>query len=124
MAVFDFEISPDKILFCCLEIFNIFNELKMYNKGKFKIKSKASIDFGNCYNGSILESTSFDPIGRSVDRCARISKEAEPNSIVISDVYYDILKDKCPNFDTRKLIKSKKDMKGLGKVIYYKLVSK
>lgn len=121
MATFMVDKDPKDILYCCLEAFNIFNELKSYDKGKFIIKLKASVDFGNCYNGSIINTAIFDPIGSCVDRCARISKYSESDAIVFSSIFHDILKEKNPDFNLSNIQECHEELKGLGLVKFYKM---
>lgn len=123
MAIFDTDIEPKNIIKCCTEVFQNFEGLKQYNKGKFKISSKASIDFGNCVNGEILDSSQYDPIGRCVDRCARISKYALQSEIVFSDDFFEILQPKSDTIIGYKIIQLSETLKGLGIVNFYKLVS-
>jgi class 3 adenylate cyclase len=84
MGTFDKETSISKIVDCYLTIHGTFENLRAYNKGRFKIKVKGAIDFGECYNGNVLGDI-FDPIGTSVDRCARMMKHANSSSLLFSD---------------------------------------
>lgn len=120
MAYFANDISPISIINCCQEVFKGFKNLKSYNTGKFIIKSKASIDFGTCYNGQIITPNQFDPIGRSVDRCARISKFAEADSIVFSSDFKSVLDEKNPKVNL-KLETLQETLKGLGKISFFKI---
>ena len=123
MAIFDIDIDPKKIIQCCTEVFQNFNGLKQYNKGRFKINSKASIDFGNCVNGDILENSPYDPIGTCVDRCARISKSVNQNEIVFSEDFFELLQLKGDTIFGYKVFPLSDSFKGLGKIKFYKLVS-
>lgn len=123
MAIFEIDIDPKKIIKCCTEVFQNFDGLKQYNKGKFKINSKASIDFGNCVNGDILDNSQYDPIGRCVDRCARISKYVNQNEIVFSEEFFEILQLKSKTIFGYKIAPLVESLKGLGKINFYKLIS-
>ncbi len=123
MAIFDIDIAPQKIIQCCTEVFQNFDGLKQYNKGKFKINSKASIDFGNCVNGDILDNSQYDPIGTCIDRCARISKYASQNEIVFSEEFYETLQTISEKLFGYKVLTLSESLKGLGKINFYKLVS-
>jgi len=123
MAIFEIDVSPINIIKCCTEVFQIFEGLKQYNKGKFKINSKASIDFGNCVNGDILENASYDPIGTCVDRCARISKYANQNEIVFSEDFYETLQLKNNRIYGYDMLSLSENIKGLGNINFYKLHS-
>lgn len=123
MAIFDIDIDPKKIIQCCTEVFQNFDGLKQYNKGKFRINSKASIDFGNCVNGDILGNSQYDPIGTCVDRCARISKYASENEIVFSEEFFEILQLNSKSIFGYKISPLSEILRGLGKIKFYKLVS-
>lgn len=122
MATFPIDMEPGKIIKCVIEVFQNFLGLKAYNKGKFIIKSKASIDYGTCYNGQILNSISIDPIGTCVDRCARLNKHAGPNEITFSEDFMDILT-LSSNGDIAKykISEQKENMKGLGEIKFFKI---
>jgi class 3 adenylate cyclase len=121
MATFDINIDPITIINCCAEIFNQFNNLKAYKKEGYKIYSKAAVDFGNCFNGQILDLDIFDPIGTPVDRCARISKKSDKSCIVFSEDFLNVLKQTNPNFNFDLFESGIEDFKGLGKTNFYKM---
>jgi class 3 adenylate cyclase len=118
MATFSIDIDPIEVLKCVIDIFGSFDNIKAYNKGKYVIRSKASIDFGESYNGNLLDIEVFDPIGTCVDRCARISKYAGKNEVSISKDYFKLIEDKI---NTMGLIQIQKieELKGLGNVEFY-----
>lgn len=120
LAIFDYEKSAWEIFNCCNDVFILFSRLKMYNRGRFKIFSKVSIDFGECYNGEVLKNQDFDPIGTCVDRCARISKFAEKNEIVFSESFFNVLTSEKSSPSVDDFEKLKEELKGLGEVIFYK----
>jgi class 3 adenylate cyclase len=118
MATFPISIDPINIIYCIIEVFGGFSNIKAYNKGKFIIKSKASIDFGECYNGSVFTNKVFDPIGTCVDRCARISKNISADEIVFSKDYFNLI-DKKINTIGLQIISRQEELKGLGVVDFY-----
>ena len=118
MATFDLTTEPISIIRCVIEIFGSFQNIKAYNKGKFTILSKASIDFGECYNGSVFDNVLFDPIGSCVDRCARIAKFASEKEIVLSKDYYDLISNEIDTLGIEIELK-KEDLKGLGYEDFY-----
>jgi len=95
--------------------------VKIYDKGKFKIYCKASLDCGTCHNGQITNSNIFDPVGPSVDRCARISKYVNHNEIVCSSDFYDIITQNEIDISLYKPEKQEEILKGIGKTEFYKL---
>ncbi|MBM3252866.1 MAG: adenylate/guanylate cyclase domain-containing protein [Candidatus Omnitrophica bacterium] len=123
-ACFDKLKEPGKVLKCAIEVIQSFDNLKIYT-GKSKINAKISIDFGPTYNGSISEAISFDPIGLSVDRCARLNSIAASNEIIFSQSFWDRLTPTDPaNVSSEKLYGYKKcdiDARGLGKISCYKM---
>jgi len=121
MATFPFNTNPVDIIRCILEIFQTFDNLKSYKTGKFKIYSKASIDFGTCFDGQLIYSGVIDPIGTCVDRCARLGKYVSKNEIIISEEFYELLLEKNYKFDSFQIHHGKDELKGLGLVKYYKL---
>jgi class 3 adenylate cyclase len=124
MATFDSSLQAPKIVSCCTEVFQGFDGLKQYDKGPFKIKSKAAVDFGECVNGDILDNKIFDPIGTCVDRCARISKFASANEIAVSSDFRDLLPSKDERILGYRIDPQSEELKGLGTVQFYKLTSK
>lgn len=121
MATFPLKTNPSEIIKCTIEIFQTFENLKSYNKGKFKIYSKAAIDFGTCYDGQLINPNLVDPIGPAVDRCARLGKYVNKNEIIVSNDFYDLLVENSFNFSKYSLLTGEEDLKGLGIVKYYKL---
>lgn len=121
MATFPVSIDPDDIIKCIIEVFQTFDTLKSYNTGKFRILSKASIDFGVCYNGQVLDVDIIDPIGTSVDRCARISKKAGANEIVYSDEVHDLLTQNNFPFKKYNISDEMFEAQGLGNIRIHKL---
>lgn len=122
MATFAFDLEPEQIIKCVIEVFQTFENLKSYNKGLFKIKSKASIDFGVCYDGQLLTPQVIDPIGPAVDRCARLGKFVNYNEIIFSEAFKATLEEKNFDFKKYKIIDGSEEMKGLGKVDYRKII--
>lgn len=124
-AYFEALTEPINILNCGIEIIQAFDNLNTY-KGKSKIEVKISIDLGETYNGSIVKSVSFDPIGLPVDRCARLNSMAERNEILFSDNFLDALASKKPLADIKKkygYTSYEEDLKGLGEVKYHKIIA-
>ena len=125
-AFFEATTNPEDVLKCSIEIIQGYGNLKAY-KGPSKIEAKASIDFGSTYNGSIVESVEFDPIGLPVDRCARLNMLAKKNEILFSKDFLKIAEAKSSakkfsdkyGYDTHK-----EDLKGIGKTEYYSLMAK
>jgi class 3 adenylate cyclase len=120
MATFSVDVEPIKILRCVLDIFGSIENIRAYNKGKFLIKCKASIDFGETYNGDIIGNSIFDPIGTCIDRCARISKFASADEIVISKQYSELIADQLPKLglEYQNVTES---LKGLGNVEFVRI---
>jgi len=54
-------------------------------------KFKVSVDFGKAYFFQFIEGREDDPYGTVVDRCARISKLAQPGTVLCSHSYYESL---------------------------------
>ena len=84
LAVFAGTTNAENVLKCAIEIIQSFSNVKAY-QGQSKIEAKTSIDFGVAYNGSIVNSVVFDPIGLPVDRCARLNSLAKNNEVVFSE---------------------------------------
>jgi len=120
MATFSVSVDPTKIIKCVIEVFQSFENLKSFNKGPFKIYSKASIDFGSCYDGGIMKNGVFDPIGTSVDRCARINKFAGKNEVIYSEPFNEILRTGNSHFYKGDENRVQEDIQGLGRVTFYK----
>jgi class 3 adenylate cyclase len=89
-AFFEATTNPEYVLKCAIEIIQGYGNLKAY-KGPSKIEAKASIDFGPTYNGSIVDTVEFDPIGLPVDRCARLNSLAKKNEIVFSEAFLSLV---------------------------------
>jgi class 3 adenylate cyclase len=120
-AYFDAGSDPFSILDCATQINKAFENLKAYS-GKSKIEAKVSVDFGSTYNGSIDSKIKFDPIGVSVDRCARLNSKANCSEILLSNSFYEILVLKKPETEINKMYsctKTQENLKGLGNTIYY-----
>jgi class 3 adenylate cyclase len=118
MATFLPDKDPIDIIRCVLEIFASFENIKAYNKGKYIIQLKASIDYGESYNGNVLDIDVFDPIGTCVDRCARISKYATKKGITISKDYFDLISSKISTLGLR-ISPLRENLKGLGEIDFY-----
>lgn len=124
-AYFEVLTDPIDILNCGIEVIQGFENLNTY-KGKSKIEVKVSIDLGETYNGSIVKSVSFDPIGLPVDRCARLNSKAERNEIAFSNDFLDALSSKKSLADIKKTYNYtsyQEDLKGLGKVKYHRIIA-
>jgi class 3 adenylate cyclase len=118
MATFGPTTDPLSIIRCIIEIFGTFINIKAYNKGRFIINSKASIDFGESYNGSVIDNDLFDPIGSCVDRCARILKFASKKEIALSRDYYNLISNEIDTLGIKIELK-REELKGLGYVDFY-----
>lgn len=123
-AFFDATTDPEAVLKCAIEIIQGYENIKAY-KGPSKIEVKASIDFGSTYNGSILDSVEFDPIGLPVDRCARLNSLAKKKEILFSKSFLLLAEEKFPGNG----FKSKygyetymENMRGIGWTKYFKIV--
>jgi class 3 adenylate cyclase len=122
-AYFEATIDPFNIINCGIEIIQAFDNLKSY-KGKSKIEAKISIDYGETYNGSISKNILYDPIGISVDRCARLNSISKKNEIIFSDEFLNTLVFKKNIGEIRSkygFISEEQDLKGLGNVRYHKI---
>jgi class 3 adenylate cyclase len=122
MANFDVGVNPFQIIRCCLEVFQTFQNLRSYNKGPFIIDAKAAIDYGACYDGHVVGTPkTIDPIGTCVDRCARIGKFASKKEIVFSQDFKEVLDERHIQLDRYKLEVKEEELKGLGRVKFYKV---
>jgi class 3 adenylate cyclase len=121
LATFDMEIDPLDIVKCCSESSNSFSNLRIYNRGQFVIKTRASIDIGECFNGQIIDSSGFDPIGTCVDRCARINKKVAPERIGLSDDFHTALLQKHPGLSFASSVEKTEELTGLGPVKYFEV---
>lgn len=125
-AYFDISTHPEDILKCSIEIIQSFDNLNSY-KGNSKIEVKASMDIGLTYNGSILNTVPYDPIGSAVDRCARLNNECPKGEIYFSEDYFTAI----TQIISEPLFKRKynynthtKELKGLGNTTYYSITAK
>ncbi|PJZ45739.1 adenylate/guanylate cyclase domain-containing protein [Leptospira brenneri] len=121
MATFPTDINVETIFKCCREVFQLFDNLKAFNKAPFKIEAKASLDFGTCFDGRIIDTNYIDPIGTAVDRCARMSKHSSSNSIVFSHDLNQICLEQGFLFESGTVTEIEDDLKGLGKTKIYKI---
>jgi class 3 adenylate cyclase len=126
IAFFEAITSPESILKCAIEVIQGYENLGAF-KNHSKIEVKTSIDFGRVYNGSIVDSVPFDPIGLPVDRCARLNSLAKNNEILFSEDFLSIAEAKS----SAKKLKAKygydshiDDLKGIGKVRYFTITAK
>jgi class 3 adenylate cyclase len=118
--------DPSLVLRCAMDAVTSCRNLKSYT-GRSRIESKASIDLGLTYNGSVIDHSPYDPIGTPVDRCARLNGIAGRNEIVMSDSYWESMVDFYAKDGKKPILKPslhKKNLKGLGKVNYRRLVLK
>ena len=121
-AYFQATSDPIHILNCAVEIVQAFENIKAYQDIS-QIHAKVAIDFGAVYNGSIDKTVRFDPIGVPVDRCSRLISQADADEIVFSKFFLDI----CSKMKAKKIQKeygyknAKLDLKGLGKIVCYRL---
>jgi class 3 adenylate cyclase len=125
LAVFPAVTSPPAVLKCAIEVVQGYANLKAFH-GPSKIEVKASIDFGVTYNGSIVDSVKFDPIGLPVDRCARLNQTAKSNEILFSKDFFSVVRGRsspkefmakygCEIHTT--------DLKGIGRTKYYSMMA-
>ncbi|TGL55268.1 adenylate/guanylate cyclase domain-containing protein [Leptospira wolffii] len=121
MATFPTDVHVETIFKCCREVFQLFDNLKAFNKIPFKIEAKASLDFGTCFDGRIIDTAFVDPIGTAVDRCARMSKHASANSVVISPDLRQICVEQDFQLESEIITEIEDDLKGLGKTKIYKI---
>jgi len=124
LAFFEATTDPEVVLKCAIEIIQGYGNLNAF-KGPSKIEAKASIDFGPTYNGSIVDSIEFDPIGLPVDRCARLNTLGKKNEILFSETFLSLTKAKYPDNKFRSKYGYEKhadNMKGIGKTEYFMMV--
>ena len=121
VAYFQLITTAEGVLKCAIEIIKSFEKFLPYS-GKSQIKVKVSIDFGETYNGTVMEMGSYDPIGLPVDRCARLNNITRENEITFSQDFLTAmatdtteaqLKEKY-GFETRQ-----EDLKGIGLTIFH-----
>lgn len=125
-AYFHVSSDPEEVLNCASEIIKGYDNLKAY-KGKSKLEAKVSIDFGATYNGSILNSVPFDPIGFPVDRCARLNSIARNNEIVFSEDFLTSIEAKISSEELKSKYDYKthvRNLKGFGKTKCYSIFVK
>lgn len=123
-AFFDATTDPEIVLKCTIEIIQGFENLKAY-KGPSKIEAKASIDFGSTYNGSIVNSVEFDPIGLPVDRCARLNSLCEKNEVLFSETFLSLMKTKYSDNQFQSKYGYDKytvEVEGVGRTKYFRIV--
>jgi len=123
LAVFGATTRAEDVLKCAIEIIQGFENVKAYS-GSSKIEVKASIDFGLTYNGSIVDTVVFDPIGLPVDRCARLNGKAKNNEIIFSKDFLLLAKGKFSTkaFRTKYGCESHaEDLKGIGYTEYFSM---
>jgi len=125
-AFFEATTNPEDILKCSIEIVQGFGNIKSFQDDS-RIEVKVSLDFGLTYNGSIDNIHPFDPIGSSVDRCARLNSIATKNEIVFSDDFLLSVESKLPNpkFKSKYGYKVRtEELKGIGKMKCYCIMAK
>jgi class 3 adenylate cyclase len=125
-AFFEATTDPEIVLKCAIEIIQGFENLNAY-KGPSKIEAEASIDFGSTYNGSIVDSVEFDPIGLTVDRCGRSNSLAEGSQIVFSKDFLSVAeaKSSAEEFKSKYSYDSHTaDLNGIGKTKYFSIMAK
>ena len=126
-AYFSAETNPNDVLKCAVEIIQSFDNLRSF-KERSKIKVKISVDFGSTYNGSIVSSTPFDPIGLPADRCARLISKANNDEVVFSKNFFDKLNtsnNDGVNYEDKYGYKQHSaNFKGLGDMGFYKIAAK
>ena len=125
-AFFEATTDPEIVLKCAIEIIQGFENLNAY-KGPSKIEAKASIDFGPTYNGSIVDSVEFDPIGLTVDRCARLNSLAKGSQIVFSKDFLSVAeaRSSAEEFKSKYGYDSHMaDLNGIGKTKYFSIMAK
>lgn len=115
-AYYSSSIGVEIPLKASIEIVQAFDNIAVFS-GESKIDTKISIDFGKTYNGSVIDSLPYDPIGLPVDRCSRLNSVAGPGQIAISPEYLSLLQAAIPEkqlIDRYALKEVDKDLKGLG----------
>lgn len=125
LVSFEATINPEEVLKCAIEIIQSFENLKAFT-GPSKIEVKAAIDFGQAYNGAIEDTIPFDPIGLPVDRCARLNHLAKNNEIIFSQEFLRLAEKRMSEKTFKNLygyVAKIEDLKGIGKVTYYKITS-
>jgi len=126
IAYFEATANPEGVLKCAIEISQGYDNLKAF-KSRSKIEVKVSIDFGLTYNGSIVNSVPYDPIGLPVDRCSRLNSVANNNEILFSQDFLSVAEAKCSrrDFEDKYGYKTREfDLKGIGKTTYFCIMTK
>ena len=126
LAFFEATTDPEVVLKCAIEIIQGYDNLNAF-KGPSKIEAKASIDFGSTYNGSIVDSVEFDPIGLPVDRCARLNSLAKKNQILFSKDFLAVAEEKSSAKDLKAKYAYEsyvENLKGIGKTKYFSITAK
>ena len=121
MGTYRVDSTPGSIVDCCTEVFQSFGNLRQYNRGIFRISAKASIDFGECVDGDVLDNGIFDPIGNAVDRCARMAKFVGKNEIAISEDVYRALSPVSEEYGGYTITSHSEDLSGLGQTQFFVL---
>lgn len=124
VAFFRPSTTAEGVLKCAIEIIQSLENFSPF-QGKSRLEAKVSIDFGETYNGTVMEKmVPYDPIGVPVDRCARLNSITGKNEITFSqdfltamatDTTEDQLKAKY-GFET-----SQEDLKGIGLTIIHRM---
>ena len=125
-AYFESTADPENVLKCAIEIIQGYENLKAY-QGKARLVARVSLDVGLTYNGSIIASVPFDPIGSPVDRCARLNSIAKNNEIVFSEDFLAAIENKLSpqGFKSKYGYKTySKKVKGFGKIKFYSIFAK
>lgn len=126
VAFFEAITNPESILKCAIEVIQRYENLEAF-KGASRIEVKASVDFGRAYNGSIVDSVPFDPIGLPVDRCARLNSLAKNNEILFSRDFLSVAeaKSSAKEFKAKYEYDTHTDnLKGIGKTKYFSIMAK
>jgi class 3 adenylate cyclase len=126
MVIFPSSISSDKVLECGFKILSSYENLRSY-QNESEIEVKVSIDFGPTYNGTVITDIIYDPIGKCVDRCARLNNEASVNQVVISEDFYNIVEKLLNSKKFKKKFLCKEEsskLKGFGQTRFYRLIAK
>jgi len=122
IAIFEATSDPETVLKCAIELLQAFQNQKIF-RGPSKIEAKASIDFGETYNGEIVDKVRFDPIGLPVDRCARLNSIASPNEILLSVDFVELSKP-MKKFKSKYGNKKRRaNLKGIGDTVYFSIVT-
>jgi class 3 adenylate cyclase len=120
-AYFSATTAPDEIIKCAIEIIQAFKKLKTF-QGEAKIDVKVSIDFGASYNGEIINSRLYDPIGTPVDRCSRLNSIANNNEILFSEQFLETFNDAGTDFIKKYNVQTfEANLKGIGSTKCYRL---